>query len=144
MDLSKKASQLAFRRFVRLESGSYSMSKYIGIDAFMLRKWIESMWSDGMNWDNYGEYWVVDHVVPIRFFNLKDEKDLYLCWNYKNLLPLLKEDNSKKHGSVYFAFILLSEMRKGDYYYNQLYERVLVEVGEMSKYIDKYKNGNLS
>lgn len=49
-----------------------------------------------MSWDNYGEVWQIDHIIPCRAFDLTDEEQLKECFNYKNTQPLLKEENLSK------------------------------------------------
>jgi hypothetical protein len=46
-----------------------------------------------MNWNNHGE-WEIDHIIPLASANTKEEMNL--LFNYKNLQPLLAEDNRKK------------------------------------------------
>src|SRR6185295_19126880 len=36
----------------------------VGCTGIFLRQWMEARWTKQMNWDNYGEYWVIDHIVP--------------------------------------------------------------------------------
>jgi len=64
-----------------------------------LKNHIESLFSEGMTWDNYGcenGKWVVDHIKPICSFNLMNENDKFACFNYKNLRPLWHVDNMSK------------------------------------------------
>jgi hypothetical protein len=134
-----KASMYAdFRDFLLLKRTPKKIRKHISIDAFMLREWIESKFTKDMSWENYGSYWVVDHIVPMRFFNLLDENDLSLCWNYKNLMPLLRSDNEKKNGNIYFSLFLLKAVKGKDYYYNMMYDILMSEYNDMQKYIDVY------
>ena len=46
-----------------------------------------------MNWNNHGE-WEIDHIIPLASANTKEEMNP--LFNYKNLQPLLAEDNRKK------------------------------------------------
>ena len=46
-----------------------------------------------MNWNNHGE-WEIDHIIPLGKANTKEEMNL--LFNYKNLQPLLAEDNMRK------------------------------------------------
>ena len=132
-----------FKDFLTLSRTPKKIRSYVSIDAFMLREWIENKFTKEMSWDNYGEYWVVDHIVPLRFFDLNNENDMRICWNYKNLMPLLREDNSKKNGNIYFSLVLLDSIKGKDYYYNTLYDCLMTEYNEMQKYIDVYiKNIN--
>ena len=49
-----------------------------------------------MNWDNYGEYWEIDHIKPISLFDLTIEDNMYKCFNYINTQPLEKIENKIK------------------------------------------------
>ena len=60
---------------------------------------LESQFTDGMNWDNYGE-WVMDHIIPCVAFNLSRPKEQQRCFNYRNLQPMWGSENSSK-GSEY-------------------------------------------
>ncbi len=134
----KKKMQLSFRRWVNNKSGSAGIQKYVGTDLMSVREWITERMVDGMTWNNYGNEWVIDHIVPMRMFDVKDEVELKICWHYKNLMPLFKRDNLNKEGNIFFAFILLDKIKGYDYFYNKLYERILPEIDIMNKYIFTY------
>lgn len=137
--LKEKSRQLQdFRRFITFKAPGNLVKQYLGSDLGFVRQWIETMFTNGMTWENYGSVWVIDHIVPFRMFDLFKEEDLTLCWNYRNLMPLLDADNLKKQGNVFFAFELLYERKEKDYIYQQLFERIKPEVEWMVKYIDNY------
>lgn len=76
-----------------------SLLKYFGCNSLVLRKYIESLWSKGMTWDNYGKglnKWNIDHIVGCNNFDLSKEEDRLVCWNYKNLRPMWDIDHMKK------------------------------------------------
>jgi len=58
---------------------------------------IESLFTDGMSWDNMSE-WHIDHIRPVASFNFTSEdcEDFKECWALSNLQPLWASDNSKK------------------------------------------------
>ena len=58
--------------------------------------YLEQMFTPDMSWDNYGEYWEIDHIKPIDAFDLNDEDQLYEAFKYTNTQPLKKEDNREK------------------------------------------------
>lgn len=65
------------------------------IDEF--RSYIQSLFQDGMTWDNYGKNgWVIDHIIPCASFDLTDKEQQKICFNYKNMQPLWNTDNAKK------------------------------------------------
>ncbi len=57
----------------------------------------ESLFQDGMTWDNHGE-WEIDHTIPISTAN-SEEEVIKLCY-YKNLQPLWKEENRAKSNKI--------------------------------------------
>jgi len=67
----------------------------IGLTQDEFKLYIESLFTDGMSWDNYGD-WQVDHVKPLR--TAKTEDDLFLLNHYSNLQPLWWTDNLAKSG----------------------------------------------
>lgn len=72
---------------------------YIGCSVEFVMKHLESQFQEGMTWENYVE-WHVDHKIPLSYFDLTIEENLYTAWNYRNLQPLWGRDNLKKSDSV--------------------------------------------
>jgi 5-methylcytosine-specific restriction endonuclease McrA len=64
-----------------------------------------------MTMENYGEVWHIDHTKPISLFNLTKDDEFYQCWNWKNLRPLLKEKNLKKHNKIDIYAEVLQEIK---------------------------------
>jgi len=63
-----------------------------------LVKHLESKFTTGICWENYGDVWHVDHITPKSWFQYKDIDDPKFkeCWSLTNLQPKLKIDNIKK------------------------------------------------
>lgn len=61
-------------------------------------KHLESQFTDGMTWENYGK-WHIDHIRPCSSFNLEDPEEQKKCFHWTNLQPLWAIDNLKKGGS---------------------------------------------
>lgn len=68
---------------------------YLGCTSEEFRRYIESKFNDGMNWDNKGE-WHIDHIKPCCSFDLTKEDQLNECFHYTNLRPLWGIDNLYK------------------------------------------------
>lgn len=71
-------------------------SLYLGTDTDIIKRWIEWNFDDNMNWDNRGDVWQIDHTLPIHSFDLTNEQQCFLCFNWKNLMPLEKKRNIHK------------------------------------------------
>lgn len=58
---------------------------------------LEEQFTDGMSWDNYGE-WHIDHIRPVASFKQlgTDPAEQRQCFHYSNLQPLWALENIKK------------------------------------------------
>lgn len=58
---------------------------------------LEKQFTEGMTWDNYGE-WHVDHKKPMALFQFTstDDEGFKECWKLENLQPLWGSDNLSK------------------------------------------------
>jgi len=62
---------------------------------------LESLWQEGMNWNNYGFYgWHIDHKIPLNSFDLTDREQFLKACHYTNLQPLWMEDNLSKQDKI--------------------------------------------
>jgi hypothetical protein len=74
-----------------------STMNYIGCNIQYLREWFEYNFTGEMNWDNYGTYWSIDHIIPVCKFDLTNEDEKLKCCNWSNLMPVsIKYNSSKK------------------------------------------------
>jgi hypothetical protein len=85
------------RRVVKqLSLGKKPMStfKWIGCSPEELKAHLESLFTEGMTWENYGkDGWHVDHIRPICSFTAEEWEQVN---HYTNLQPLWAEDNLAK------------------------------------------------
>ena len=66
----------------------------IGCSAEDFKKHIESLWLEGMSWDNYGPSgWHIDHIKECHTFDLSDPEQQKECFHYSNQRPLWAKDN---------------------------------------------------
>lgn len=83
-----------------LHSGSTGMSHVIGCSSVELRQWLESKFTARMAWNNYGTYWVVDHVIPLAAFDLFQLSHRKRACHYTNLQPLTRLYNLQKGDTI--------------------------------------------
>ena len=71
----------------------------LGYTVEQLMRRLESTFTDGMTWSNYGE-WHIDHIRPLVSFDIQREGDAEFrrCWSLNNLQALWGPDNSRKGG----------------------------------------------
>jgi hypothetical protein len=71
----------------------------LGCDWEILKNHIESQFTEGMTWDNHGQYgWHIDHHIPLA--TAKTEQDVYRLNHYTNLKPLWWHENLKKGDKI--------------------------------------------
>lgn len=89
----KRKWQVAFRRFVLEGSPSEQYAPYFGLHRKALREWFESQFTGVQSWENFGISWQFEHVIPVSFFDISEEGELKLCWNYLNIKVASLEGN---------------------------------------------------
>lgn len=67
--------------------------KLLGYSAIQLKEYIESLFTEGMSWDNYGE-WHLDHIKPVSSYDC--ETPVEVVNSLENLQPLWAFDNLSK------------------------------------------------
>lgn len=86
-----------------LERGRISKktSDILGCDRDQFIRYIEGMFKEGMNWDNWSVHgWHLDHIIPINSFDLTKDEDFKKAFHYTNLQPLWAEENLKKSDKI--------------------------------------------
>ena len=73
----------------------------VGYTVDKLKQHLESLFTEGMDWGNYGhgkDKWCIDHKRPIASFNYDNpnHKDFKKCWALKNLQPMWCSENFSK------------------------------------------------
>jgi hypothetical protein len=79
----------------------FKYNEVIGCSPEKLVLYLESKWTEGMSWDNYGVHgWHIDHIKPCASFDLSIKEEQQKCFHYTNLQPLWAMDNYKKHDKI--------------------------------------------
>jgi hypothetical protein len=95
--LFKMKHNLRSRTYYAFKNKGYSKNtktqEMLGVDWEVAKQHIENKFSDGMNWDNQGE-WHIDHNIPLA--SAKTEQELKQLCHYTNLRPLWAVDNISK------------------------------------------------
>jgi len=95
----KLACNLRSRLYLALKNNykTGSAIRDLGCSIEGLKRHLESQFTEGMSWDNYGRKgWHIDHIKPLSIFNLEDCGEFKKACHYTNLQPLWAKDNLKK------------------------------------------------
>ncbi|HUS49497.1 MAG TPA: hypothetical protein VMZ91_04995 [Candidatus Paceibacterota bacterium] len=98
---SMSSSVLSSLKFKGISKNGRHWENIVGWTKEDLKKHIENLFREGMNWDNYGE-WHIDHIIPKAFFKFKNTNDVEfkMCWRLDNLQPLWAKDNVSKQSKI--------------------------------------------
>lgn len=72
-----------------------------------LRGYLESQFTDGMNWESYGtksdgtQGWQVDHRRPCCSFDFNNKEEIFMCFHWTNLQPLWAPVNQWEKGGKF-------------------------------------------
>ena len=96
--------------------GGHHWEDLVGYTLNELMQHLESLFTDGMSWANYGRGgWHLDHLRPINsfVFDSTDDDEFKECWALENLQPLWEADNIRKRdhiseefGNTYWQILL--------------------------------------
>jgi len=126
---------MACRRLLFNTSPSKRILKYIGCSPDEYRNYINSKKFADMTEYNFGTVWQLDHIVPVELFDLTNENDLKVCFNYLNVFPMYSMDNKAKGMSIHFSKLLCERLPNSDIR-QQLIERCQSEIdARYSKYL---------
>lgn len=100
----------------------YSSMKNLGCSRAEFKIYIESLFQEGMTWENYGpgyktnnkglpiydkmgniillKQWNIDHILPVSKFDLNDPEAIKKINYFKNLRPAWTEDNIIKSNKI--------------------------------------------
>ena len=71
--------------------------KIIGTSWTKFLDHIEKQFKKNMNFENYGnDGWHLDHVRPCASFDLLNDEQVFVCFNWRNYQPLWAEENMSK------------------------------------------------
>ena len=81
-------------------SKNHRTMEYVGCSVALLYYHLEAQFEPWMTWDNLGVYdpdgprtWQIDHRRPCDSFDLNDEDQQFMCFNWTNLQPLCSKEN---------------------------------------------------
>jgi hypothetical protein len=111
----KRKWQIALRRYVLEKNRSSFYAPYFGLDIENIRKWFQYQFEKGVGWDDFGEKWQFEHVIPVTYFDFMDDHELKICWNFINLRVETIQQNKDRGNRV--------DIIGAKTYFTELYEK---------------------
>jgi hypothetical protein len=84
------------RRVKEVFKGKRSAQSVFGCSRQEFEKHIQSQFTKGMHWNNYGTFWHIDHIVPLSHFDPYNEDHKRLANHWTNLRPLEAMANMRR------------------------------------------------
>jgi hypothetical protein len=79
-----------------IRNKSESTRDLLGCSLDEFKTHLQNKFAPEMNWENYGSYWSIDHIIPCAAFDLSDPEQQKKCFHWTNCQPLTKRENSIK------------------------------------------------
>lgn len=80
---------------------TFRTTDLLGCTSIELKKYIESKFTNDMNWENMGTFWHIDHVYPLSKINWDNIEEVKKVCHYTNLSPMIAVDNIRKGNKIY-------------------------------------------
>jgi len=73
--------------------------EYLGCSREDYMKWLMSS-DNNYTFENHGKDWHIDHVIPLSKFDINDEEQQLIAFNWRNTMPLSCQENLKKNNKI--------------------------------------------
>ena len=87
------------RIHIALKSKSMHTIEYLGATPTDYLKWILNN-NNNYTLENRGTEWHIDHVIPLSHFDLDDELQQRIAFNWRNTMPFSASENLKKNNKI--------------------------------------------
>lgn len=87
----------SMNRAIKRDRNDYIWERVTGTNLEDLKEHLESQFDDNMSWENYGDYWVIDKIIPLKSY--PSNAEYKKIWSIKNLRPYPRKlRNARKQG----------------------------------------------
>jgi len=73
--------------------------EYLGCSIDNYLKWLNCN-ENNYTLKNRGSEWHIDHIIPLSRFNLENEEEQLIAFNWRNTMPLSVKENLSKHNKI--------------------------------------------
>jgi len=117
--------------------------EYLGCNTDEYLKWMLDN-NNGYTLDNRGSVWHIDHVIPLSHFNLENEEEQMIAFNWRNTMPLSAKENLSKNNKIIKTLIEQHYKHLIDYHTQNNIELPQKFIDLFAKYLDDGKPLKLS
>jgi hypothetical protein len=105
-NLDKCISRSIYRAFKNNKKG-YIWERIINISFDELKQHLENQFDSDMTWENYGNYWVIDKIIPTSMYRYSDKinNEFQKAWSLKNLRPYQRKLHNSKKSKVLWEVV---------------------------------------
>jgi len=97
---------------MKANKSGYAWEKIVGFSIDDLKEKLEETFDDDMTWENYGDIWVMDKIIPPSYYKYSDIKnnELKKCWSLKNFRAVRKTEKNKKNSAELRKLIIFYQL----------------------------------
>jgi hypothetical protein len=85
------------RILLALNNKSMKTINYLGCNIENFTEWLSY---NNCNFENHGKELHIDHVIPLYHFDMTDEKQQLIAFNWRNTMPLSAKENLTKNTKI--------------------------------------------
>ena len=82
-----------------METKNKRTFEYLGCSGNEYINWLLNN-NNSYTFENYGKEWHIDHVIPLSKFDITNEEQKLLAFNWRNTMPLSVKENLKKGNKI--------------------------------------------
>ena len=133
--ISKLIRSVRSRILSAIKTKSKRTVSYLGCNCSDYLKWLLSN-NDSFAFSNYGRDWHIDHVIPVSKFDLKNEEQQLLAFNWRNTMPLSVKENLMKNSKILKPQIEQHYKKLVEYHLENKLDLPQVFIDLFAKYLD--------
>jgi hypothetical protein len=108
--------------------------EYLGCSSDEYFKWMFG-YNGNFLLENHGKEWHIDHVIPISKFDLNDQEEQLLAFNWRNTMPLSCKENLSKNNKIINEQIKLHYKKLVEYHVENKLDLPQVFIELYAKYL---------
>jgi len=142
-DCERDETTEKFKRYIRTRIYNCLRNKnktkhsveYLGCCSDEYFEWIFS-YNNNCNLENHGKEWHIDHVIPISKFDLNNEEEQLLAFNWRNTMPLSSKENLSKNNKIIIEQVKQHLEKLKEYHIENKLDLPQVFINLFAKHLD--------